>query len=690
MNDKFNSVYPIVDNKNENVKSVSLRINVSTVSLITGNDKSTLSKGNSRSSGSEASNIDELMETITTPNTTSSVIDIENVDEDPINKRQYWIVFFTKIILCFLTISWIMFYIYYWIFENKKEYIFFAVLIPIGMFILLFPLTSAINSFFNIFGNVNFLTKNSKYFCCIKKESKSLVLPTITIQIPVYNEDFDTVLLPTFESVIIAKNEYIQKGGSCNILINDDGIQVVSNDEALKRINYYHKNNFGYIARPKENRTGKFKKASNMNYCINVSKYYKKIINDGNYISIEGIRRKINKKYPDIIYDGNVIFGDLILLLDSDSRIPVNCLYDNAQLFVIHKDLGYVQNMTTPLNITNNYWEKFICHFTNIIYKYGILYATAGGDAPPLVGHNAFIKYEALEKIHKINKRKPWSEEHVSEDFVFSMMLLSNNYNGKYTTICGLDFLEGVSLNYIDEVLKFKKYAYGSSEMIFNPIPDMYNMGVFNSVITTYYNAQNIPSNSKFMLIAYLGTYFAIGLGIIMVWLNYLIIGFFPQINFLMTTGVDVIVQSGILFSLLVPIGSSLSQYKVIKKGFFKILWNNVKFSFFYILFFSSLNYQIFTSIYGHLFKSKKVGWSTTNKNITNSGRIGELVKTINFFKNQFIFFIISIGLVLTNYFITSPIQITEIYAVLPILLMSICHIIPPFVLNPTLFKLRN
>jgi len=681
---KNSTVYPIDDiPRSPDIikKKIKTRIDLSHVDLIYGDEKSTLSSNDkSNRINDEPLSVDSMEN-----NSFKFSIDeeIARTEEDPTIHRQYWIVILSKIFLVSLFFGWMMFYIYYWLWKGRKEYIWLSLLIPIGIFFLLFPLTSFFNSIFNIFGSVGFLTKNSKYFCCHKKISYSSSLPSVTIQIPVYNEDFDSVLLPTFISVINARNAFMKEGGLCNIYVNDDGLNVVSQEEALKRTDYYDSNNFGYVGRSKDGRIGKFKKASNMNYCIKVSKFYENVLKK--YREASFIRNIMEIKFSNILYDGNIILGDIILLLDSDSRIPINCLHETTQLFIMHEDLAFTQHMTTPLNITKNYWENFICHFTTIIYKYGILYATAGGDAPPLVGHNAFLRTSCLMEVYKDNNGKLWSENHVSEDFVLSMDLLGRGYNGKYCSFTGNEFLEGVSLNYIDEVIKFRKYSYGSSEILLNPFSDMFEKGFFNNVVRKYMKSDNIPSNSKFMLIGYLGTYFAMGIGVIMILINYIIIGYLPHLNFLLTTGMDIIIQSGLLFSLLVPIGSSLSQYKVTRTGLFKTLWYNIRYTFFYIFFFSSLNYQIFLSQFGHLIGSKTIGWGSTNKSNDKSGRIGEIKKTLRFFKGQFIYFSVITLLTLVNYYIKSPIQVTEIYAVFPLLLMCSCHLLPPFLLNPVI-----
>lgn len=59
------------------------------------------------------------------------------------------------------------------------------------------------------------------------------------------------------------------------MFINDDGMQLISEDHAKARVQYYDDNNIGWVARPPHGRDGfvrqgKFKKASNMNFALGV------------------------------------------------------------------------------------------------------------------------------------------------------------------------------------------------------------------------------------------------------------------------------------------------------------------------------------------------------------------------------------------------------------------------------------
>ena len=106
----------------------------------------------------------------------------------------------------------------------------------------------------------------------------------MTVQMPVYKEGLNGVLKPTITSLKAAIATYEMQGGTANIVVHDDGIQLISDEEREERKEYYDEHNIGWTARPKHLkkvlvngveqeflRRGKFKKASNMNYGMWVS-----------------------------------------------------------------------------------------------------------------------------------------------------------------------------------------------------------------------------------------------------------------------------------------------------------------------------------------------------------------------------------------------------------------------------------
>lgn len=71
------------------------------------------------------------------------------------------------------------------------------------------------------------LGSNSEFYSARPEpinSSKSLL--SVTIVMPVYNEDLQSVLAPTVASLIAAIRQFQSRGGKANLVIADDGLQV--------------------------------------------------------------------------------------------------------------------------------------------------------------------------------------------------------------------------------------------------------------------------------------------------------------------------------------------------------------------------------------------------------------------------------------------------------------------------------
>ena len=101
----------------------------------------------------------------------------------------------------------------------------------------------------------------------------------------------------------------------------------------------------------------------------------------------------------------------------------------------------------------------------------------ANGDVAPFVGHNAFLRWSALqeaafadpadcalnEKAYSAaeDRKKIWSESNVSEDFDMALRLQMKGYVVRWANYSQGGFKEGVSLTVDDELNRWRKYAYG-------------------------------------------------------------------------------------------------------------------------------------------------------------------------------------------------------------------------------------
>lgn len=70
--------------------------------------------------------------------------------------------------------------------------------------------------------------------------------------------------------------------------------------------------------------------------------------------------------------------------------------------------------------------QKKVTYFTDVVYT-AIKYGVGSGDVSPFVGHNAFLRWKALQSIQFVDpadgQTKWWSDAHVSEDFDISLRL---------------------------------------------------------------------------------------------------------------------------------------------------------------------------------------------------------------------------------------------------------------------------
>jgi len=326
-------------------------------------------------------------------------------------------------------------------------------------------------------------------------------------------------------------------------------MQLLEEDMAKGRMKYYHDQGIGWVARPPHNsdgyiRAGRFKKASNMNFALNLSyrlevklrailRHEKWTAADEQHAYTMCLQKCLDEDKR-AWTAGNIRIGELILIVDSDMRVPSDCLLDAATEFDKSPELAILQHKSGVMQVVSNYWENGIAYFTNLIYTC-ITYAVAPGDVGPFVGHNAFLRWSALQEMMwsgPNGERKWWSESHVSEDFEMSLKLQNAGWRVRYVTYCGDGFKEGVGLTVYDELTRWEKDAYGcvcslsyqlmQAELMFHPIKDWLRKGPFTPLFQKFLTS-NIPGASKFMIMGYIGTYYAIGSAWIILIIKYFV-----------------------------------------------------------------------------------------------------------------------------------------------------------------------
>lgn len=246
---------------------------------------------------------------------------------------------------------------------------------------------------------------------------------------PVYKEGLKGVIIPTTTSLLAAVKHYEEQGGTASIFVNDDGMQCVSAEMQEARKAFYELNNIGWVARPKHNepkkkktglfsrkkaadaeggeaedtnyfiRAGHFKKASNMNYCLDFSLRVEdellRLISET--CSQRGCTQdELTIEEEDELYEqarntilandegrtwaaGNVRLGEIILIVDSDTRVPENCLLFGALEMYESPEVALLQHASGIMQVVNNVFENGITYFTDLVYT-SIQYAVGNGD----------------------------------------------------------------------------------------------------------------------------------------------------------------------------------------------------------------------------------------------------------------------------------------------------------------------
>lgn len=519
-------------------------------------------------------------------------------------------------------------------------------LFPVQIFFTLFFAQVIVGCLAQIFGPIRQLTINSKFYSARPPPRlQTTVLPHITVQCPVYKESLGAVIAPTVKSIKQAMSTYELQGGSANMFVNDDGMQLISEEDRRARIEFYADHSIGWVARPKhgENgflRRGKFKKASNMNFGLMISCNVEEKLAAVNR-SMEWSQNDEAQAYEQALKevleedgrawaDGNIRIGDYILIIDSDTRVPADCLLDAVSEMEQSPDVGIMQFSSGVMQVVHTYFENGITFFTNLIYS-AIRYTVSNGDVAPFVGHNAILRWSAIQQVSFFDDdgyEKFWSESHVSEDFDMSLRLQCSGYIIRLAAWAGEGFKEGVSLTVYDELARWEKYAYGCNELLFHPIRTWLWRGPFTPLFRRFLFS-NIRFTSKITIISYIGTYYAIGAAWIMTSANYFIMGWFN--GYLDKYYVDswqVWFSIIIVFNGLGNISLALMRYRVGERNLLYALYENFKWTFLLAIFLGGLSLHVSQALLAHMFEIDMT-WGATSKEAEFSNFFIEIPKVL-------------------------------------------------------------
>ena len=563
-------------------------------------------------------------------------------------------------------------------------------------------------------GPVGQMERNTKYYS--GKAPRRLhrdtfgPLPHVTVQMPVYKEGLRAVIEPTVRSIKQAMSTYELQGGTANIFVNDDGMQLISEEEAKARQDYYDEQQIGWVARPKHNpkpaegermflRRGKFKKASNMNYAMRLSVEIEEALaafprhaqwtqHDENNAYQVCLERTLAERQGEAWADGNIRMGDYILIIDSDTRVPNDCFLEAVSEMEQSPQVAILQYASGVMNVTNSFFENGITFFTNLIYTM-IRFAVSNGDVAPFVGHNAILRWSALQNIgyecEYDGWEKWWSESTVSEDFDMALRLQAEGYIVRLGAYKNGGYEEGVSLTVYDELARWEKYAYGCNELIFHPFKDWIFKGPFTKLFRTFIRS-NMPIHSKLTIMAYIGTYYALGSSWILTLMNYVLIGLWNgHLDHYYLDSFKIFFSIIVIFTALGNLALAVLRYRIGESGLLRALWTNLKWIPMLSIFLGGVSLHVSQALVCHFF-SIDMQWGATSKEVEDISfweAIGDVVKK---FKYTFAFcFSMTAAMICMATVVPEDWRITGLTPIFPMAMVVGNHFLLPIVLNPQL-----
>ena len=375
--------------------------------------------------------------------------------------------------------------------------------------------------------------------------------------------------------------------------------------------------------------------------------------------------------------------------VDSDTRVPEDCLLDAVSEMERSPEVAILQFSSGVLQVVNTYFENGITFFTNLIYTC-IKHTVANGDVAPFVGHNAILRWSAIQHVSFVDERgceKFWSESHVSEDFDMSLRLQVNGYIIRFCTWAGDGFKEGVSLTVYDELARWEKYAYGCNELLFNPIRFWPVRGPFTPLFRSFL-CSNIRFTSKVTILSYIGTYYAIGAAWIQTLVNYFAVGWFNgYLDHYYMDSWKVFVSILTVFTGLGNLALANTRYRSGERSFCGALAENIKWIPLLCIFLGGLSLHVSQALLSHLFQINMT-WGATSKEAQVSDFFKEVPKALRRFKFSMAFAVLGIVAMVVlarASFVPYNWRIVDFVAILPMATVTASHLLLPIVLNPAL-----
>eukprot|EP00429_Kryptoperidinium_foliaceum_P038467 CAMPEP_0176170762 /NCGR_PEP_ID=MMETSP0120_2-20121206/87419_1 /TAXON_ID=160619 /ORGANISM="Kryptoperidinium foliaceum, Strain CCMP 1326" /LENGTH=445 /DNA_ID=CAMNT_0017508571 /DNA_START=242 /DNA_END=1575 /DNA_ORIENTATION=- len=322
-----------------------------------------------------------------------------------------------------LAAGWVifLFVMAVWNYSSVGRVIIELVLAILAFFGLFWNSYFTVSSIFKCFIPSKAFKTNTKYCSIIPEElPKGEKCLSVTIQIPVYKESLQEVMIPTLKSCIESRDYYRRTtGADCNIVLCDDGMMsFLKNNfaaaemlwetiestrgrvyklsqllqqvprpsrrhlkglssksvyEVFHRMLFYYHYEIGFVARTTYDRRGKFKKASNLNSHLRLVWGAQQMMEAENCTLDEALIASSHNVDGSrfTMFGGPINIGDLILVNDADARMAEKVIALTVPEFMNDQFLGFTQHATKTLNDQRgeSYYINMLTAYTDALYQ---------------------------------------------------------------------------------------------------------------------------------------------------------------------------------------------------------------------------------------------------------------------------------------------------------------------------------
>jgi hypothetical protein len=229
------------------------------------------------------------------------------------------------------------------------------------------------------------------------------------------------------------------------------------------------------------------------------------------------------------------------------------------------------------------------------------------------------------------------------------------------------------------------RYAYGCNEMIFHPLRLWLFKGPFTRLFMVFLHS-NMPLPSKITIMAYIGTYYAIGSAWIFTTLNYFLIGFFNGwLDHYYIDSFKVYVAIVFVFTLFGNFSLGWLRHRVEDRNPFYSLYENFKWIPMLTIFLGGLSLHVSQALLSHFF-GIDMEWGSTSKEVEDVPFHEAMRAVGKKFRWTFAFCVVMTAvMVVCAYAIQHDWQIRLLIACWPMGTVIFNHTLLPIVLNPQL-----